>query len=95
MELIDHSSEAPGDDDLEEMAREAENNETLEAIGHASEEVAQIKFAIERLRNGVYGVSAKSGNAIPDDRLAAVPCANRCVDCVSKLEQMGKIEPCS
>jgi RNA polymerase-binding transcription factor DksA len=65
MELIDHSLEAPGDDDFEEMAREAENNETLEAIWHASEEVAQIKFAIERLRNGVYGVSTKSGKPFP------------------------------
>lgn len=51
MELIDHSLGAPGDDDFKEMATEAENDETLEAIGHASEEeVAQIKFALERVK---------------------------------------------
>jgi len=84
MELIDHSLGAPGDDDFEEMATEAENDETLEALGHASEEeVAQIKFALERVKNGVYGICAKCGNPIPDDRLAAVPYATRCVSCAS------------
>lgn len=84
MELIDHSLGAPGDDDFEEMATEAENDETLEAIGHASEEeVAQIKFALERVKNGVYGICSKCGNPIPDDRLAAVPYATRCVGCAS------------
>ena len=84
MELIDHSLGAPGDDDFEEMATEAENDETLEAIGHASEEeVEQIKFALERVKNGVYGICSKCGNPIPDDRLAAVPYATRCVGCAS------------
>ena len=84
MELIDHSLGAPGDDDFEEMATEAENDETLEALGHASEEeVAQIKFALERVKNGVYGICAKCGNPIPDDRLAAVPYATHCVSCAS------------
>jgi RNA polymerase-binding transcription factor DksA len=84
MELIDHSLGAPGDDDFEEMATEAENDETLEAIGHASEEeVAQIKFALERVKNGVYGICSKCGNPIPDDRLDAVPYATRCVGCAS------------
>jgi RNA polymerase-binding transcription factor DksA len=84
MELIDHSLGAPGDDDFEEMATEAENDETLEALGHASEEeVAQIKFALERVKNGVFGICAKCGNPIPDDRLAAVPYATHCVSCAS------------
>ncbi len=84
MELIDHSLGTPGDDDFEEMATEAENDETLEALGHVSEdEVAQIKFALERIKNGVYGICAKCGDPIPDDRLAAVPYATRCVDCAS------------
>jgi len=84
MELIDHSLGAPGDDDFEEMATEAENDETLEAIGHASEEeVTQIKFALERVKNGVYGICSKCGNPIPDDRLDAVPYATRCVGCAS------------
>lgn len=66
------------------MATEAENDETLEAIGHASEEeVAQIKFALERVKNGVYGICSKCGNPIPDDRLDAVPYATRCVGCAS------------
>ncbi|WP_425492929.1 TraR/DksA family transcriptional regulator [Candidatus Pelagisphaera phototrophica] len=29
----------------------------------------------------MYGICAKSGNPIPNDRLAAVPYATRCVGC--------------
>ncbi len=84
MEVIDHSLGAPGDDDFEEMATEAENDETLEALGHASEnEVVQIRLAIERIKNGTYGNCAKCGIPIPDDRLEAVPYATRCVSCAS------------
>lgn len=84
MEVIDHSLGAPGDDDFEEMATEAENDETLEALGHASEnEVVQIRLALERVKNGTYGNCAKCGNPIPDDRLEAVPYATRCVSCAS------------
>lgn len=84
MELIDHSLGAPGDDDFEEMATESENDETLEALGHASEnEVAQIKLALERVRNGSYGVCAKCMAPIPQERLDAIPYATRCVSCAS------------
>ena len=84
MEGIDHSLGAPGDDDFEEMATEAENDETLEALGHASEnEVVQIRLALERVKNGTYGNCAKCGDPIPDDRLEAVPYATRCVSCAS------------
>jgi len=84
MEGIEHSLSAPGEDDFEEMATEAENDETLEAIGHASEdEVNQIKLALERVKNGTYGTCFSCGTRIPDDRLEAVPYATRCVNCAS------------
>lgn len=82
MKVIDHSLGAPGDDDFEEMATEAENDETLEAIGHASEdEVRQINLALERVRNGNYGECFSCGKPIPEERLEAVPYATRCVSC--------------
>ncbi len=66
------------------MATEAENDETLEAIGHASEdEVNQIKLALERVKNGTYGTCFSCGDPIPDERLEAVPFATRCVSCAS------------
>ncbi len=82
MQGIEHSLSTKSDDDFEEMATESENDETLEAIGHASgAEVTQIKHALERVKNGTYGTCFSCGTPIPDERLEAVPYATRCVNC--------------
>jgi RNA polymerase-binding transcription factor DksA len=82
MEDIDDSLGASSDDDFEEMATESENDEMLDALGHASEEeVRQITIAIDRVRNGTYGKCASCGCVIPEERLDAIPYAVRCIDC--------------
>ena len=82
MKEIDDSLAAPGDDDFEEMATEAENDETLEALGRASqEEVRRIQMALERVRNGTYGKCVTCDAPISDERLEAIPHATRCVSC--------------
>jgi DnaK suppressor protein len=43
------------------------------------EELAAIERAETRLRDGTYGVSVESGEAIPDERLELVPTAERTV----------------
>jgi DnaK suppressor protein len=64
----------PGDRDSEDLyqqefdaGREADLNEQLAAIERAE----------ARLANGTYGLSVESGEPIPDERLEAVPTAER------------------
>jgi DnaK suppressor protein len=40
-------------------------------------ELAAIELAEERLREGTYGLSVVSGKPIPDERLEAIPWADR------------------
>jgi DnaK suppressor protein len=42
-------------------------------------QLAAVERAEERLRNGTYGVSVESGEPIPDERLEAIPTAERTV----------------
>ena len=42
-------------------------------------QLAAVERAEERLRNGKYGLSVESGEPIPDERLEAVPTAERTV----------------
>lgn len=42
--------------------------------------LAAVERAEERLRNGRYGLSVDSGKPIPDERLEAVPTAERTVE---------------
>jgi RNA polymerase-binding transcription factor DksA len=46
--------------------------------------VADIDQALERVEAGAYGRCVLCGNAIPDERLRAVPWAAQCIPCSNK-----------
>ena len=50
----------------------------------ARERVAAIDAALDRLRAGDYGVCARCGQPIGDERLAARPAALTCIGCASR-----------
>ncbi len=69
--------------DYEENAVEMEDDEVLEGRGKvALEEIQQLNIAIKRIDNGIYGECAECGEPIGKARLAAVPHATRCMDCL-------------
>jgi DnaK suppressor protein len=49
-------------------------------IDDLREQLAAVARAEDRLRNGKYGLSVESGKPIPDERLEAVPTAERTVE---------------
>jgi DnaK suppressor protein len=51
------------------------------------EELAAVARAEARLAEGTYGVSIESGAPIPDDRLEAVPTAERTVEEQARYER--------
>jgi len=66
--------ETAGVDDLgDESTRIFEKESELENIKRAEARLRQIEHALERLDNGVYGVSEVSGQPIPVERLEALP----------------------
>ena len=46
----------------------------------------KIHAALARIEDGSYGLCRKCGEAIPDNRLQAVPYTSLCVSCAEKLE---------
>ncbi len=67
----------PGDRDSEDLYQDeldAGRREDLQT------ELAAIERAEGRLRDGTYGLSVESGEAIPDARLEALPTAERTVE---------------
>ena len=72
----------PLDPDFAEQAVERENEEVMDAIGHASRrEVAAIDHALAQIKSGDYGVCVGCGKQIPEARLEVLPYSTRCVDC--------------
>lgn len=73
------AANAPGDmfDSAEPLTREG-TDESIRA--ELQDRLAALDRAEQRLGDGTYGLSVRSGQAIPDDRLAADPAAELTVD---------------
>jgi len=67
----------PGDRDSEDLYEDEAGEGRSEDLRNALEAVAR---AEGRLQAGTYGVSVESGEPIPDERLEAVPTAERTVE---------------
>jgi DnaK suppressor protein len=67
-----------------------DNYEIENTIGLMDSErklLMQIYEALERIEDGTYGICAGDGQAIPKQRLEAIPWAKFCVGCASLLEK--------
>jgi len=74
-------------DDVADMASDiCEQDLSLNFLGRAQSELAEIDRALERIDWRSYGLCDGCGQAIPVARLEAIPMALTCVGCKSKSE---------
>ena len=72
------TGEPSDDEDPGNLASELYQNELDEGLGDdLREELTAIERAEQRLAAGTYGLSVESGSPIPDERLEALPTAER------------------
>ena len=82
---IESELDAPHSKDWEESAVEREGDEVLEQLGQSGqEEIARIRAALQRIRDGVYGECAQCGDDISPERLAVLPDTPLCKTCAAK-----------
>lgn len=75
-------SSAAGDQHLADHASEMFDREVDESLEENAELIVrEIDDALARIDAGTYGTCIRCGQAIPDERLAAVPYAVLCVAC--------------
>ena len=82
------AEQANREDRIAEIAALMQNQEadvTLEE--HLRKLLAQVEAAVKAVEEGTYGVCVSCGGPIPEERLAAVPYADRCVACQRKQEK--------
>jgi len=85
--LEGYSDEGPYDQHMAEMATATLDREIdLTLQGNARATLARIRRALEKLEEGSYGLCDKCGEAIPEERLRAVPFATLCLKC-KRLEE--------
>ena len=77
----------PEDTDL---AQAMSDRETTDILVHLLDENReQVERALERVREGAYGVCEACGHRIPATRLKFQPAATRCVECQSHWDRLN------
>ncbi len=81
---VKHAQEPP-EKDFAEQAVEMENDEVLDYLGNAARmEIIQIKRALQRIEQGLYGECSVCGQPINEERLKALPYSDKCIHCAEK-----------
>jgi DnaK suppressor protein len=76
--------------DVVDFAVDAVQDEISSQLAEVeSRELANIEKALERIRDGEYGVCDHCSGAIPLARLQALPYATSCIRCQRELEKIG------
>ncbi|PUB15635.1 TraR/DksA family transcriptional regulator [Yoonia sediminilitoris] len=84
---IEKDLEQPLDSDLEDQAIDLEDDEVLEGIAQANQqEVRLLGQALDRIKDGTYGICQKCGDDISPERLNAVLYAQVCRVCAAQAE---------
>lgn len=84
LHAIEAELDTPRSSDWDELAVEREGDEVLESLGHSGEiEIARIRAALARLRDGTYGICTVCGEAISTERLDVLPETPMCRVCAA------------
>lgn len=79
--------------DVIDAALDSSNNELSSQLAEVeSRELASIENALERMRNGGFGLCERCESKIPVARLNALPYATSCIDCQRQMEREGDAE---
>jgi RNA polymerase-binding transcription factor DksA len=77
----------------EEADEVMEREKRLIMEKHLNERLADINHALDKFKAGKYGICDNCGKPIQPARLQALPEANLCLDCKSKLAKENRGRP--
>ncbi|MDR9392982.1 TraR/DksA family transcriptional regulator [Roseovarius sp. SYSU LYC5161] len=81
---IETELDEPASKDWEEAAIENEGDEVLEQLGVSGQnEIARIRAALQRIRDGQFGICTQCGNPISEERLDILPDTPLCRNCAT------------
>lgn len=73
-----------------DLAQALSDRETSDLLVHLLDENReQVEHALERVREGAYGICESCARRIPAARLKYQPAATRCVECQSTWDRMN------
>ncbi|SEL90688.1 transcriptional regulator, TraR/DksA family [Roseovarius azorensis] len=86
LHMIESELDCPKTRDFSDMAIEREGDEVLEHLGQSGqEEIARIRAALARIRDGSYGVCVQCDERISTARLEILPETPLCRQCAAQI----------
>src|SRR6056297_114880 len=83
---IEAELDEPHSKDWDDAAIETEGNQVLEHLGQSGQdEIARIRAALQRMRDGSYGECVRCGERISAERLNVLPETPFCKDCAAAI----------
>ncbi|MDR9485580.1 MULTISPECIES: TraR/DksA family transcriptional regulator [Sediminimonas] len=83
---IEDELDTPHTKDWDDAATEQEGDEVLEHLGQAGQdEIRKIRAALQRIRDGEYGICTQCGEEISQERLDLLPATPFCKNCAAKV----------
>lgn len=80
-----YQKDEPVSANFNEQVKETENDSLVMALeAEGIEEIAQIDRALQRIQEGSYGQCIGCGEDIDEQRLSAIPYAEKCIGCASQ-----------
>jgi RNA polymerase-binding transcription factor len=74
-----------------DLAQALSDRETSDILVHLLDENReQVEHALERMREGAYGICESCARRIPAERLKYQPSATRCVECQAQVDRMNR-----
>lgn len=77
-------------DPIDLAVTESNRDFTLRMADRERRLLGKIRYALERIQNGEYGVCESCGEPITFGRLMARPVATLCIDCKTEAEQVER-----
>ncbi|HEV3101098.1 MAG TPA: TraR/DksA C4-type zinc finger protein [Candidatus Dormibacteraeota bacterium] len=77
----------PEDTDLAQALSDRETSDLL--VHLLDENREQVEHALQRIRDGAYGICETCGHRIPAARLSFQPAATRCVECQAHWDRLN------
>jgi DnaK suppressor protein len=90
LSMLKELREQSSDDVLDAALATAQDELSSQLAEVESRELAQIENALERMRDGQYGLCEGCNEPIPLARLQALPYATECIRCRREAEKTGR-----
>ena len=77
-------------DQMDEIQYASERDLAIRNVDRDSSLLRDVKAALQRIRDGSFGICIECESAISPKRLAAVPWASRCIQCQDAADRDGQ-----